>query len=339
MALINQAENAKEETEIAQWEDRIDIAILNAKGKNEEVTMDIIIQELIDREIISDASKVDKETGAITTNDPSYVITGKLEDYIERPTIGALKLGDRVYYKDKNNIERECYVLYDASSPYGVQIITKDVVDTVELGANDSTLIIGATDGINDPIDANSTNFEKSRISYNNALRTLYNKAQEYLNTTYATSARCVESKLEDLDWDARTDEDGNPINESDLFTSSYSYMNPYNNTLKVGENDGDITDWTQMGTIKSTTNVDIKISNTEYWLASRKVTSGNYDNSFSLRFPDTYGDLFSMALCYVDYNGTEHEGGASYGFRPVFTLRPEVKIKQRADGSYDLVV
>ena len=212
----------------------------------------------------------------------------------EEKTVEDLQLGDRVYYKDKNNIERECYVLYDASSPYGVQIITKDVVavDEVKLGPSDPTITIGATDGINDPIDADSTNLEKARVSYNNALRTLYNKAQEYLNTSYASSARCVGSKPDDPDWDARVDEDGNPINEAALFTSSYNYMSAYNNTLKVGENVKDITDWIQMEAIGNTTDVDIKASNDGYWWASRDASSDSDSSNFGVRSVSAAGSL-----------------------------------------------
>ena len=97
--VIDQARDAKRDTEISQWEERIDIAIVNAEGNNEEVTMDIIIQELINRGIISDASKVNTETGDITTNDPSYVISGKLDDYIEKP----LEPGDTADKTKKDN--------------------------------------------------------------------------------------------------------------------------------------------------------------------------------------------------------------------------------------------
>ena len=340
--VIDQARDAKSETEISQWEERIDIAILNAEGNSEEVTMDTIIQELINRGIISDASKVDKTTGDITTNDPSYVISGKLNDYIAaQPTVKDLKVGDKVYYIDKGNTERECYVLYDSTSPYGVQIITKDVADTVTLGSDDPTLTIGATDGINDPITTSSTNFEKGRISYNNAVRTLYNKAQEYLNTSYASSARCVGSKPDDPDWDARVDEDGNPINEASLFTSSYSYMSAYNNTFKVGEgaNEENITDWIQMGEIKNTTDVDIKASNDDYWLALGYVSSNTITSTFFVRNVSASGSLVSYYFSRVhSYEGTLGRS-YSYGFRPVFTLKSNIKINARADGSYDLVV
>ncbi len=80
--IINQAKNASDSTEYAQWEEKINVAIIDAESKNKNPTIDDIIEELINKEIISDSSQVDKQTGAITTNDSSYVIEGKLDDYI-----------------------------------------------------------------------------------------------------------------------------------------------------------------------------------------------------------------------------------------------------------------
>ena len=141
--VIDQAESAKEATERSQWEDRIDIAILNAKGNNEEVTMDIIIQELINRGIISDASKVDKTTGDITTNDPSYVISGKLDDYIPfGPGIEASK--NQIYKDSEGNT---------ATIPKGFTVsTTENTISSglVVYGPDDSEFVWVPVDKIND---------------------------------------------------------------------------------------------------------------------------------------------------------------------------------------------
>ena len=81
--IINQAQNAKNDTEYSQWEEQIDFAIIDAENKHKKPTMDDVIEELINKDIISDETKVDKATGAITTNEPSYIIEDKLNDYIE----------------------------------------------------------------------------------------------------------------------------------------------------------------------------------------------------------------------------------------------------------------
>lgn len=88
--IINQAQKAKTSTEYAQWEELIDLAIIDAESKNEDATLDNVIDELIDDEIIDDEiiddeSQVDTGTGAITTNEPSYVIEDKLDDYLSNP--------------------------------------------------------------------------------------------------------------------------------------------------------------------------------------------------------------------------------------------------------------
>ena len=80
--IINKAKKAKEETEIAQWEEKIDAAIIDVEKKHRNPTIDDVIDELIKDEIIEDESKVDRTTGAITTKEPVHTIEGKLDDYL-----------------------------------------------------------------------------------------------------------------------------------------------------------------------------------------------------------------------------------------------------------------
>ena len=56
------------------------------------------------------------------------------EEPVLATIVSELKDGNYVRYIDKNNIERDCVVLYDANSNYGVQIITMDTVEDVDLG-------------------------------------------------------------------------------------------------------------------------------------------------------------------------------------------------------------
>ena len=80
--VISKSKDAKTNTEYATLEDRVDLAIADAKSKNINPTIDNIITELINEGVITDATQVNTETGEITTNDPSYKITGKLDQYI-----------------------------------------------------------------------------------------------------------------------------------------------------------------------------------------------------------------------------------------------------------------
>lgn len=79
---INQAQNAKNNSERKHYEEQIKLAIAEAKAKHRNTKIDDIINELISKDIIDNASQVNKTTGTITTNEPSYQINGTLDDYI-----------------------------------------------------------------------------------------------------------------------------------------------------------------------------------------------------------------------------------------------------------------
>ena len=79
--IIDQAHTAKEDTEIASWEEQIDLAIIDAEKKHREPTLDDVKEELKNKGVIDDYSQVN-EDGVITTNEPVYEIAGKLDDYV-----------------------------------------------------------------------------------------------------------------------------------------------------------------------------------------------------------------------------------------------------------------
>lgn len=80
--VVKEATTAKQASEVKSWEERIDTAILEAEKNHLNPSIDDVIEELEKAGIIEDASKVDKETGAIITKEPSYEIGGKLDDYL-----------------------------------------------------------------------------------------------------------------------------------------------------------------------------------------------------------------------------------------------------------------
>lgn len=75
--IIKQSQETKSDTERAQWEEQIDVAIIDAEGKNRNPSIDDVIEELKKKDIIDDDSQVDKETGTITTNELQYIFEGK----------------------------------------------------------------------------------------------------------------------------------------------------------------------------------------------------------------------------------------------------------------------
>lgn len=96
--IINQAENAKDSTEYSQWEEQIDLAIIDAENKNRNPQLADVINELINRGVIDNESQVNEENGDIETNEPVYIITGKLDDYLPYIPVG-LEIGSEVIYE------------------------------------------------------------------------------------------------------------------------------------------------------------------------------------------------------------------------------------------------
>lgn len=88
--IIGNANNAKEKAEISDLREQIELAIIQAEGKYQNTTLDNVIEELINENIIVDVNDVNKETGAITTKNPKYVIEGMLDDYIVKPVEPAI---------------------------------------------------------------------------------------------------------------------------------------------------------------------------------------------------------------------------------------------------------
>ena len=334
--ILTKAGDAKTSTEIAEVKERVQTDILGEQaGNNGELTKgkfieilnkyfkDVPTEENFPEDITSLILKTKEEYGSHDIK-ISEIYSGSFPKTPE--TVGSLKVGDKVYYDTGNsNIGEEgiieCTVLYDKAyneekgTNYGIQIISTDIIKNsegtkvaVNLGSNDETV-----DG---------SGFNKARNSYNNALKRLYDEAQKYLNTTYASEARCVGSDPADPDWDTETD-------EAEYFTRNegdedyYSYMKNYYGTFKDIDDKYD-KDWTQMGTIEG-----IKPVSDYYWLVSRDVISGSYASDFRVRHVNTSGNLNYNYLCNVNSNGRTYGASHAYGFRPVFTLKSDIKITE----------
>ena len=184
---------------------------------------------------------IETKSGYIIPYEELYT-TNSSEEGTTSKTVKDLEVGDKVYYDTKNtsvgnNGIIECIVLYDTkynetnNVNYGVQIISEDTVSAnITLGSED---------------------FDISMDSYNKALEILYSRAQDYFNSIYASSARCVGSKPDDPDWD--TEE----MIEANINGSKYTFKE---------EDENHNTDFTQMGTL----GIKATKSNNYYWLASR---------------------------------------------------------------------
>lgn len=99
--IIDETHTAKENTEIASWEEQIDLAIIDAENKHRAPKLDDVIEELKNKGVITNNEQV-KENGDIETNEPTYIITGKLDDYISHIPQG-LEIGSEVSYSPVGN--------------------------------------------------------------------------------------------------------------------------------------------------------------------------------------------------------------------------------------------
>ena len=181
----------------------------------------------------------------------------------------------------------ECRVLYDSTSEYGVQLITSACV------GNDVTL--------------GDSDFTTSMNSYNNAISTLNNAAGVYNNSDYST-ARCVGSNPT------------TPSAEAGYYTFT-EFSSSYSGKLKDADTNYE-TDYNQMEALEINNIADA------YWLASRLVRSGSVSSLFHVRCVDTSGGVSNGSfLCLVYSGGSANANYASFGLRPVFTLKSGIKV------------
>ena len=188
-----------------------------------------------------------------------------------------------------------CRVLYDASSQYGLQIVTDKNISNVTLGGSD---------------------WATTSASYNNAIATLNNEAGKYLNRAYATDARCVGSVPTNQNgtFTSKNSENAGPVKLQ--FTSSVSGAN----NMK-GADTNYTTDQTQMKSL------NIWKTGENYWLASRDVSSNSSLCGFIGRLVNTDGSLGSSFLCFVHSSGNPKGGSNALGLRPCFSLKSDIKI------------
>ncbi len=238
-----------------------------------------------------------------TTTDGSN-LTATCTVTVIKSATELLKAGNTyVNYIDKNGNTIKCVVLYEASSQYGLQIISADSVADVPIGYNEG----GWNQSISNGIE-----------QYNNAIKILNEKATEYLNETYATSARCVGSVP------------NNPSSEP----SGYFYCNSNQSSWVKESTNGKLkkTDTNYVTDYNQMEKLNILDINKEYWLASRFV----YDLSSYLfihirAFPtrnESHGEVSGVTMC--SWNPTEASTNANretLGFRPVFTLKSGISI------------
>ena len=312
--ILKRATEAVEETEKKTAEEKVAVEVLGSYGKNGQLDYGLLEENLNNIEGIKGVpSPISQDDFPLVVNVDGYDVTINADGSVSVDnngqsgvkTVENLKAGEKVYYNTGNvNIGEkgiiECIVLYDEEynkekgTNYGIQIISSDVVE-------------------NEVILGDNNNFNVSMNSYNDALETLYEKAQDYLNPIYVSSARCVGSNPDNPKWDT---------DEKFIADSSYTYMNEYNNMFDIGDQNY-ITDYTQMNSEK------LKITNIgkNYWLASRYINSSSEASFFAVYNINDKGELYGRSLCNISPNGSIYMSGYPYGLRPVFTLKSGIKV------------
>lgn len=299
--ILTQAGKAKEETRGASVEEAKDLWKINQKADNytengTAETLEELINNLVNQKLLTEDEK-DQILGNDSKGiEATYKVTigSRLIIFKEKYIADYLKAGEYVYYPQENGEPIKCIVLYDTDynningKNYGVQIITTDIVESVTIGAG---------------------SIDVAYESYNNAIDTLNTRAMAFLNTNYATSARCVGSVPD------------NPSQEaSDYCTGDDIYMSKINGILKNSDSNY-LMDSEQMK------NLNIHNIGKNYWMASRCLSWWGNTKIFALRNYDTVGRMLEGYIIGVYSSGNPYPYCPSFGLRPVFTLRPSVYI------------
>ncbi len=213
----------------------------------------------------------------------------------------------------------KCRVLYNDRT-YGLQIISAASVTKVTLGKDDP----------NENVQGQMGSVERAQNSYNRAVMTLNEKAEEYLDENgIATDARCVGSNPLNKNFpDNLTGEE----RKAEMFVadSEYTYMNNYNGKF-FKEDSNNFTDSVRMKKIGTLSFLDSSYGSW-YWMASRRVylsTTENYAGYCFCPYLQNRSNNQNARWGFlrVDTNGVIESSGSAYGFRPVFILADGVKV------------
>ena len=205
------------------------------------------------------------------------------------------------YPSSQGNIK--CAVLYDSSSPYGIELIAMEMeyLKDVTLG--------------------NKDDFEKLKNDYNNAITILNEAANEYNNSTYSSYARCVGS------------DPTNPAQESvRYFVSESDYFN-YNGVFKDGDTHYE-TDFKQLNVL-DINKLRIGNMNYAYWLASRYTYTNRQYGQICLRHVNQSGSLSQYSIFMENVEGPSMNS-VTLALRPVFHLKSNIKVTGGSGTSED---
>ena len=277
------------------------VTINYAFGENGLINQAKLAKDLTENSVAKDSESMNKllqEYTNILAEENQIPVEPDLPTAEETFDISDYK---KIYVKIPNIKDPDnpiiCNVLYNDATN-GVQVIATDSVETVNLGT--------------------SGDVEGNIKIYDEAINILNNKAMEYLdqnNENYSmikdivSDARCVGSDPVDKNKD-----------DAKLFTGAYEYMKPYNNRFK-GNNNIDKSDTAQLFLLS------IFDNGQTYWLASRMVYEIESYTLFKIKSVGQTGSTRGIYLFRIDSEQTEDADTCTNGFRPVFKIKPNVKV------------
>ena len=224
---------------------------------------------------------------------------------VQKP-ISELKLGDYIKYDSGANGEILCRVLYTASSPYGLQIVSDKNVKSITLGGK---------------------NWSDASISYNNAIETLNKEAEGYINQSYAIDARCIGS--------IPTTQNGKFIDKNrETQTTVVLPLENWQNYVRPNDWDSDDTKCFNTDTNYITDEEQMKALNIwknggEYYLASRKVETNSSECYFIIRYVQNNGEIGSYDVCSLNSKGETFGIFREHELRLCISLKENIKIIQ----------
>lgn len=337
--ILTRAGNAKEQTEIADVKERVQIDILGVQEENQ--SGDITKGQLVGilekyfnnvptaEELPDDLSELDlttkEEYGShiikisdIWNGTFSWESNKTLAKDVLKTDATATEESSKSPYVTYNGLD--CRVLYNDDT-HGIQIITAESVGDVTLGYGDTE--VEASDFTYDGTATVDANFYKAAASYNNVVDNLNKRAKTYMDTKgIATDARCLGS-IPTLNSSSKFQGD----TTSEMWSGSYQYLTDYNWNNKFKNSDTNYSE-----DVKQLNDLGLKVSSST-WLASRNVSSISSLTYFTVRYVSSSGSTYNNSLCYVYSGGTTGSGAPSHGFRPVFLLPSNVVISS-GDGS-----
>lgn len=334
-SLLKRAVEAKEKTEVGQEKENISLAYNSAlidkiQKDNNTVTVDELDKAIKSYDVRASVTSEREKFIVTFSNGHKYSIynNGKVTEYTAKPyAVDELIVkvsGDSVespYYVNYPSAKGtiKCRVLYNDDT-YGLQIISVNPITKVTLGKNDSS----------ENVEGEIGSIEKAQNSYNRAITTLNEKAEEYIETNdgiiLATDARCVGSDPLNKNFPDNLAGDAKKT-EMFIADSSYTYMNEYNgkyfNTSKQSKTDDDRLLKIGARGYNDATNGE------RYWLLHRLVNPTPSRVYFYITGIDSVGKGVNEIMWSISSKGTAKASNIilEYGLRPVLILSSNVRI------------